>query len=230
MLFSASVSFADTQELDSKILDAKQVLAEIMAGGDQSIPEELLAKSKAIAIYPDVIKGGFIFGARFGKGVVLAKEDNGKWGPVAFSTIGGGSWGLQIGGQMTDLILVVLNDRGLSGLLSSKFVLGADAAVAAGPVGRGSEAATDLSLKAGIISYSKSRGLFAGVSLDGSVVTQDNNSNALYYKKNVTSRDILLGKAVTVQPSSAELVNALDFYSTRWSKRISATNRGGPAK
>jgi len=208
-------------ELEGRIHEAKQVLSEIMVSPDDSIPEELLAKCKAIAIYPNVIKGGFIFGARFGKGVVLSKDEKtGQWGPVAFSTIGGGSWGLQIGGQMTDLIFVVMNERGMSGLLASRFTMGADASVAAGPVGRNTQAATDLSLRAGILSYSRSRGLFGGLALDGSVVTQDNNSNSLYYGKSVTSTDILMGNAVTVQPSSQELVDALNDYSTHWSKRM----------
>jgi lipid-binding SYLF domain-containing protein len=218
--FAGSAAFADTQpQLDSRVHEAKEVLSEIMMSPDQSIPEELLAKCKAIAIYPNVLKGGFIFGARYGKGVVLSKDAQGNWGPVAFSTIGGGSWGLQIGGQMTDLIFVVMNERGLSGLLSSNFTLGADASVAAGPVGRYSQAATDLSLRAGILSYSRSRGLFGGLALDGAVVTQDNNSNTAYYGKYVTSRDVLMGGAVKPQPSSKELIDALTEYSARWAKK-----------
>ncbi len=219
-LFCSSFSYATPSDLDSRIWEAKQVLSEIMASPDQSIPEELLAKCKAIAIYPNVLKGGFIFGARYGKGVVLKKDEtSGKWGPVAFSTIGGGSWGLQIGGQATDLILVILNERGLNGLLSNNFTLGADASVAAGPVGRNSEASTDLSLRAGILSYSRSRGLFAGIALDGAVLTQDNNSNTAYYGKYVTSRDVLLGNAVQMQPSSTELAQTLNEYSARWWNR-----------
>ena len=166
-----------------------------------------------------MLKGGFIFGARFGKGVVVARDSSGKWTPVAFSTIGGGSWGLQIGGQLTDLIFVVMNERGMTGLLSNNFTLGADASVAAGPVGRDTQASTDLSLRAGILSYSRSRGLFGGIALDGAVVTQDNNSNSLYYGKNITSRDILLDHAAEVQPSSKELVDALDEYSKLWPKK-----------
>lgn len=221
LLSLSPASFADSPEqLDARIREARLVLGEIMASPDQSIPEELLARCKAIAIYPNVLKGGFIFGARFGRGVVLAKDEKGQWGPVAFSTIGGGSWGLQIGGQMTDLIFVVMNDRGLNGLLSSNFTLGADASVAAGPVGRYSQAATDLSLRAGILSYSRSRGLFGGIALDGAVVTQDNNSNTAYYNKYVTSRDILTGGAVSVQPSSRDLVNSLSEYSARWKGKI----------
>ncbi len=217
------VPVSSASDLDYRIQEAKTVLSEIMAAPDQSIPEELLAKCKAIAIYPSVLKGGFIFGARYGRGVVLKRdEQTGQWGPVAFSTIGGGSWGLQIGGQATDLILVVMNERGMSGLLSNNVTLGGDASVAAGPVGRNSEAATDLSLRAGIISYSRTRGLFAGMALDGAVLTQDNNSNTQYYGKYVTSRDILLGNAVQIQPSSKPLVDALSEYSSRWGKRIAS--------
>jgi lipid-binding SYLF domain-containing protein len=222
-----SVSYADgVGILDARITEARQVMAEVMATPDQSIPEELLAKCKAIAIYPSVLKGGFIFGARYGKGVVLKKDDKtGEWGPVAFSTIGGGSWGFQIGGSATDLILVIMNERGMSALLSNNFTLGADAAIAAGPVGRNSEAATDLSLRAGIISYSRSRGLFAGIALDGAVLTQDNDSNTAYYGKPMTSKDILLNDAVEVQPSSKELARALDEYSSHWAKRINTAKK-----
>ena len=221
-LFSPAFSYADSPgELDARIMESRQVMDEIMATPDQSIPEELLAKCKAIAIYPNVLKAGFILGGRFGKGVVLKRDENtGKWGPVAFSTIGGGSYGLQIGGSATDLVLVIMNERGMAGLLSNNFTLGGDAAVAAGPVGRNSEAATDLSLRAGIISYSRSRGLFAGIALDGAVMTQDNNSNTAYYGKYVTSKDILLGNAVQVQKSSKELLQSLEEYSGRWAKRI----------
>ena len=219
--FLISPSFAANPDLDARIWEAKQVLVEIMQAPDQSIPEELFAKCKAIAIYPNVLKGGFILSARYGRGVVLKRnEATGKWGPVAFSTIGGGGWGLQIGGSATDLILVIMNERGMNGLLSSNFTLGGDASVAAGPVGRASEASTDLSLRAGIFSYSRSRGLFAGMALDGAMVTQDNNSNTAYYGKYVTSRDILLGNAVSIQPSSQPLVDALHDYSQRWGKRI----------
>ncbi len=220
-LFGTGSSYAGSSELDARIHEAKQVLGEIMVSPDESIPEELLAKCQAIAIYPNVLKGGFIIGARYGKGVVLKKDEHtGQWGPLAFSTIGGGSWGLQIGGQMTDLIFVVMNERGVQGLLNTNFTLGADASVAAGPIGRNSQAATDLSLRAGILSYSRSRGLFGGLALDGAVVTQDNNSNSLYYGTSVTSKDILLSNAVKIQPSSKELVDALNEYSTHWAKRV----------
>lgn len=213
---SAFVSSAQASELDDRIWEAKQVIEEIQASPDQSIPEDLLAKAEAIAIYPNVLKGGFILGARYGKGVVLRKGSDGKWGPVAFSTIGGGSWGLQIGAQATDLILVVMNERGLNGLLSNNFTIGVDGAATAGPVGRNASAGTDLSMRAGMYSYSRSRGLFGGIALDGAVLTQDNNSNSLYYGKDVTSKDILQGNAVQPHKTSKELIDVLNAYSSRW--------------
>ncbi len=223
MLLVPSAGYAQSTELDSRVREANTVMREIMMAPDLSIPEELLAKCKAIAIYPSVVKGAFIFGAKFGKGVVLARDEKtGQWGPVAFSTIGGGSFGFQIGGSATDMILVVMNDRGLEGLLSSNFTLGADAAVAAGPVGRNTQAATDATLRAGVLSYSRSRGLFGGVALDGAVLTEDNNSNALYYGKSVTSRDILQGGKGEIAASSKDLVNNLNDYSGRWAKRTTA--------
>lgn len=219
-LFSTVYASANA-ELDARIQNANQVLKEIMASPDQSVPEEMIAKAKAIAIYPNVIKGSFIFGARWGRGVVVSRNPKtGEWGPVAFSTIGGGSWGLQIGGQATDLIFVVLNDRGMNGLLSNNFKLGTDASVAAGPVGRASEIGTDLTLSAGMLSYSRNRGLFAGVALDGAILTQDNNSNSAYYGKSIGSKEILLTHEVSVQPSSQDLINSLTEYSKRWSARV----------
>ncbi len=219
-------AFADVSsarpDLDDRIWNATQVLNQIMLSPDQSIPEELLAKCKAIAIYPSVLKGAFIFGARFGKGVVVTKDASGNWGPVAFSTVGGGSWGFQIGGSSTDLIVLVMNDAGMESLLRNNFTLGADAQVAAGPVGRDSQASTDLFLKASLFSYSRSMGLFAGVALDGTVLTQDNNSNSAYYGRPVTSKQILLENAATVQPTSRGLIDKLTEYSARWSARVAA--------
>lgn len=222
LFLTSSAACAETKaQLDARVVEAKKVLSQIMMTPDQSIPEELLAKCKAIAVYPSVLKAGFIFGGRFGKGVVLRRNQaTGEWGPVAFSTLGGGSWGLQIGADATDLILVILNDRGLDGLLQSNFTMGTDVGVAAGPVGRSSEAATDLTLTSGILSYSRSRGLFAGMAVQGAVLTEDNNSNSAYYGKPITSWEILFGAGVEIQPSSKELAESLKEYSSRWAKRI----------
>ncbi len=212
-------------ELDDRIWNATQVLNEIMLSPDQSIPEELLAKCKAIAIYPDVLKGAFIFGGRIGKGIVLTRDETGKWSPVAFSTIVGGSWGFQIGGSATDLILLVMNERGVESLLRNNVTLGVDVQAAAGPVGRDSQVSTDLFLKAGIFTYSKSRGLFAGMALDGAVLTQDDKSNAGYYGQDVGSKGILLKKEVQVQPSSQGLIDRLTEYSARWDKRVAGKKK-----
>jgi lipid-binding SYLF domain-containing protein len=200
-------------------------MRQIMESPDQSIPEELLAKCKAIAIYPSVIKGAFIFGGKWGQGVVLKRDDQtGQWGPVAFSTIGGANVGLQIGGQSQDLILVIMNERGLNGIMSNHCTLGADASVAAGPVGRYSSTNTDLYLSASVISYSRTWGAFAGAALDGSILTADNNSNSAYYGRPITSKEILFSHTVTVQASSQDLVNNLNEYSARWDKNPRAIN------
>lgn len=229
-LFAAAPPSAQADNVSAKVLDdrvweAGAVLDEIMVSPDQSIPEEMLAKCEAIAIYPNVLKGGFIVGAKFGRGVVVKRGADGQWGAPAFSTIGGGSFGLQIGGSATDIILVVMNERGMQSLLQNNFTLGGDAAVAAGPVGRGTQASTDLFLKAGILAYSRSRGLFAGVALDGAVLTQDNNSNTVYYGKPVTSSEILLGNSgVAMTATGKELAGKLSAYSGRWEKRVAAAD------
>lgn len=220
-LLLAPVCYAADPELDRPILQAKQVLKEIMASPDQNIPEELLARCKAIVIYPNLITGGFILGGRYGKGVVLRRDKaTGKWGSVAFSTITGTSVGFQAGIQATDLILVIMNNKGIESLLKNKFTLGVTGAVSVGPVGRTAEMATDISLRAGILAYSRSRGLFGGVALGVAVVTPDNKANAEYYGRPVTPREILFGEGVAIQASSRELVAALTEYSQRWDKRI----------
>ncbi|MCG3176710.1 MAG: hypothetical protein MOGMAGMI_01670 [Candidatus Omnitrophica bacterium] len=201
-------------ELDARVREAKLVLDEVMASPDQSIPEDLLRRCKAIAIYPSVLKGGFIIGARVGKGVIVRRDEKtGQWGQAAFSKIGGGSWGLQIGAEATDLVLVIMNERGLEGLLDNNFTLGADASIAAGPVGRSAEAGTDLSLKAAIYSYSRSRGLFGGVALQGAVVSPDRESNAEYYGRPASSYDILYAEGAQLKPSNKTLSDALAQYA-----------------
>ncbi|MEI8345401.1 MAG: lipid-binding SYLF domain-containing protein [Candidatus Omnitrophota bacterium] len=213
-------------ELDLRLQKASDVLEQMMGSPDQSIPEELLGKCKAVAIYPNVIKGAFIFGARGGTGVIVKRDSaTGRWGPVAFSVIGGGNWGLQIGGQSTDLILVVMNDRGLESLTSNSVTLGGDASVAAGPAGRDAAAATDLLLRASILTYSRTWGLFAGLSLDGSIILRDDRSNTTYYGRSVAVSDILDARGVAIAPSSSRLTQLLNEYSQRWSKNPRAMNR-----
>ncbi len=223
-LLLPSVALAqEAVEQDRLIRQAKQVLTEMMASPDQSIPEELLSKCRAIAIYPFVLKGGFLIGGRYGKGVVLKREKKtGEWGPVTFSTITGASAGLQAGIQATDLVLIIMNNKGLESLLNSKFTLGGDIAVSMGPVGRTSEISTDFYLKSMILSYSRSRGLFAGVALNGALVIPDNEADKVYYGKKVAAGDVHMSNAVPIKPSSQELIDTLNQYSQRWPKRLAS--------
>lgn len=201
---------------DRTINESREILKRLLTSPDQSIPVELLAKCKAIAIYPSVLRAGFLAGARYGHGVVLRRDKGtGQWGPVAFSKVAGVSAGLQVGIQATDLILVVMNNQGLESLLGTRFALGAGIGASVGPVGRNTEVATDLALKAGILAYSQSRGLFGGLMVDGTVVMPDDGANAAYYGKPVSSKEILFG-TIPVQPSSQELVADLQRYSSYW--------------
>lgn len=219
-IFMTSSVHADSLDQDRVIGDSKQVIKEIMSIPDQSIPEELLAKCKAIAIYPTVLNGGFLIGGRYGKGVVIKRDKKtGEWGPASFSTILGLSAGLQAGIQATDLVLIILNNKGLESLLTSKITLGADFAVAVGPVGRTSELSTDFFLRSMILSYSKSHGLFAGAALNGAVIFPDNGANNSYYGKKVTAEDVLLNGSVPVKPSTKDLNDLLDQYALQWEKR-----------
>src|SRR5215471_16714788 len=153
---------------------AAAAFQEIMSAPDQGVPQELLDRAHCVAVFPSVKKGGFIVGGQYGKGLISCRRAQGSWGSPAYFTIGGGSFGLQIGGQAVDLVLLVMNKSGVEGLLQDKFEIGAGAAVSAGPVGRNAHVSTDVLLKSQIISYSRSRGLFAGLELKGAVITQDN--------------------------------------------------------
>lgn len=169
---------------------AAQVFREIMATPDQAIPRELLGRTQCVAVFPSVIKGGFIVGARYGRGVASCRTAHG-WSAPAFFDLEGGSFGLQIGAQTTDLVMLFMNEDGMKSLLSDKFEVGADASVAAGPVGRQVGAGTDLKLDAQILSYSRSRGVFAGLELKGAVIKPDNGDLADAYGSGVTNREIL---------------------------------------
>ncbi|MFA5068611.1 MAG: lipid-binding SYLF domain-containing protein [Candidatus Omnitrophota bacterium] len=206
--------FADNTSLNIKISEADDLIREIMQMPEQSIPADLLSKAEGIAIFPSVLKGGFIFGARYGTGVALHRDKNTrKWSAPCFYRIAGGSWGLQIGGQIIDLILVITNERGMKGLLQNNFTLGGDAAVSAGPIGRNAEASTDLFLKAGILSYSRSKGLFAGIALDGAVLSPIADANENYYNQKLTSYDILMANKVQPTAEGRALIATIDKYS-----------------
>jgi SH3 domain-containing YSC84-like protein 1 len=174
------------------------VLHSIMATPDKGIPEEVLAGAKCVLVVPDLVKGGFVFGGKHGRGVATCRTENG-WSAPAFVSIGGGSWGLQIGIEDVDLVMLVMNDRGLQHLLSSKFELTGEGSVAAGPVGRHASAGTDWKMNTELLTYSRSKGVFAGLTLEGAVVEQDNDSTHAIYGRHMTFRNILSGRAPTPQ-------------------------------
>jgi lipid-binding SYLF domain-containing protein len=196
-----------------RVRDATAVFSEIMAAGDRGIPQSILGKAEGIAVFPSMVRGGFIVGGMRGRGI-LSSRNNGEWSAPAFLTLTGGSFGLQIGGQAVDLILVVNDRRGLENLVSNQFKLGADVAVAAGPVGRDAQAATDLQLRAQILSYSRSRGLFAGVTVNGSTVRQDRDANQRFYGKPLDTKAVVFGAGPGSQPEPAGAwLQVLDRYA-----------------
>jgi len=197
LLSSAAGFAADDQEKESKAADrvqaAADVLNEIQGAPDKGIPQGILGSSECVAVVPSLLKGGFIFGAKYGRGLASCRTPKG-WSAPAFFTIGGGSFGLQIGGQAVDLVLLIMNKNGVQHLLSSEFALGADASVAAGPVGREAEGDTDWKMRAEVLTYSRARGVFAGVTLNGAVVKQDKNSTREFYGHMVTTKASLTGE------------------------------------
>jgi lipid-binding SYLF domain-containing protein len=199
---------------ERKRLDScREVLEELLAG-KESIPRDLLDRAECIAVIPSVKKFALGFGGRFGKGAVVCRRAGG-WGPPLMISLGGGSFGLQIGGQAADFVFLIMNPKGVDYLMRSQFTLGVDAAVAAGPVGRTGEADTDLRVKAEILSYSRTRGLFAGLSLEGAVVKQDKDANENLYGKRVEPKELLTTPAYPVPEEARELVRFLDGVSAR---------------
>lgn len=198
-----------------KITEAAEVFGEIMAVPEQEIPAALLKKVHAIAIVPGVIKVGFVIGGRHGKGVLMTRGDNGKFGDPLFISLSSGSVGWQIGAQSSDVILVFRSRRGVDGVTSGKFTLGADASVAAGPVGRDAGAGTDVKLKSEIYSYSRARGLFAGISLEGSALQVDEEANADYYGAGVGAQTILDRRGAKPDAAAARLRSLIDQNAGR---------------
>jgi SH3 domain-containing YSC84-like protein 1 len=188
---------ADDQTKESKATDriqaAADVLDEIQGAPDKGIPQEILGSAECVAVVPSMLKGGFIFGAKYGRGMASCRTPKG-WSAPAFFSVEGGSFGLQIGGQAVDLIMLIMNDNGMKNLLSSKFELGADASVAAGPVGRHAEGNTDWKMRAEVLTYSRARGVFAGVTLNGAVIKQDKDSTREFYGHMVTFPASLKGE------------------------------------
>jgi lipid-binding SYLF domain-containing protein len=185
----------------ARLQSSVDVLHAIMATPDKGIPEEVLSNAKCILVVPDLIKGGFIFGAKHGRGVASCRTSDG-WSAPAFVSVSGGSWGLQIGVEGVDLVMLVMNDQGFQHLLSSKFQLTGEGSAAAGPVGRHASAGTDWKMNTQVLTYSRSKGAFAGLTLEGAVVQQDDDSTRAIYGKNMKFRNILSGKIST--PKSAD--------------------------
>jgi lipid-binding SYLF domain-containing protein len=192
---------------------ATEVFTEIMGTPDKGIPVELLDKAECVAIVPGMKKGGFVIGGRYGKGVVMCRRPDKTWSAPSFLTVEGGSFGLQIGLTEIDLVMLVMNRNGMDSLVGDKFTIGADASAAAGPVGRHAGADTDIKLNAELLTYSRAKGLFAGLTLNGAVVKQDRDDNLDFYGKDVDARDILLEGKYPVPPEAARLAAALSRQS-----------------
>jgi SH3 domain-containing YSC84-like protein 1 len=194
--------------------NAARVFSEIMDTPDKGIPQELLESAECVAVFPSVLKAGFIFGGRGGRGVASCRTARG-WSAPAFFHLGGGSFGLQIGAQSTDFVMLFMNNDGLNSLLSNEFTLGGDASVAAGPVGRQAGASTDLKLNAQILSYSRSKGLFAGLELKGVVIKPDKDDMRDVYGEGVTAKEVLKENKVTAPIAVRAFPTMLERYSLR---------------
>jgi len=223
MLSLGAMSWAeDTRDaaLD-RLHHAATVLHEVMATPDKGIPQEVIEHAKCVAVIPHLIKGGFIIGAEGGRGVATCRTDHG-WSAPAFFDVEGGNWGLQIGAEGIDVVMVVQNDRGMQHLLGDKFELGADASVAAGPVGRHASADTDWKMNAEILTYSRAKGLFAGLTLNGAAVHQDHDAMRAFYGHDVSFRDALYGHI----PPPADATGFLDAVrSAREQARVNREDR-----
>ncbi len=205
----SAMSWADETKdtTDDRLHHAAEVLHQVMATPDRGIPQEVLDHAKCVAVVPHLIKGGFVFGAEGGRGVATCRTDHG-WSAPAFFAVEGGTWGLQIGAEGIDLVMVIQNDRGMQQLLSSRFQLGADASVAAGPVGRHASADTDWKMNAEILTYSRAKGIFAGLTLNGAAVHQDRDAMRAFYGHDVGFREALYGH-VPPPPDAMGFLNAV---------------------
>jgi len=202
---SAALSGSETKRIE----DAATVLRELHAAPDQDVPLDLWQKASCVLVIPSLKKAAFILGGEYGKGLMSCRSE-GAWSPPVFMRLGKGSWGLQFGAQTIDLVLLVMNDKGIDKLLGNGVTLGAEASAAAGPVGRDARAATDIQLKAEILSYSRTQGVFAGVNLSGGSLRDDQDTNADLYGKGITARQVLLEKRVQLPGVARAFINALN--------------------
>ena len=213
-LIVPALSLLAKEDAQERLKDAADVMHEIMGTPDKGIPQDLLAKASCVAVVPGVKKGAFIIGAEFGKGFVICRREHMGWGAPAAIRIEGGSFGFQIGGQDTDVVLLIMNEGGIRTLERDKFTLGADASIAAGPVGRSTTADTDAYMKAEILSWSRTRGVFAGIALKGATLRPDMDDNKQLYGQRLTTREILTG-TMAMPEAARPLIAELDRYSMR---------------
>lgn len=211
-LFTSNAYAADETTQQKLLKNAKSVVEEIMSAPDLGIPSDMISRAQAVIVFPSMLKGGFLIGARYGKGVATVRNaKTGQWGPPSFITTLGGSFGLQFGAQSVDLILIVMTEKGLKGLLNNNFTLGGDMSVAAGPVGRYAEMGVDILLQGDTYSYSRSRGVFGGLSLKGTIIKANVGFNEEYYKAKLTPEEIMIdGKVKNVPESSQKFLQYMD--------------------
>jgi lipid-binding SYLF domain-containing protein len=225
-LIATTTLFAKNKE-QRRLENSGIVMQEIMNIPD-NIPHDVMEKAECVIVFPSVLKAAFVVGASYGRGAMVCRtgrEFHGPWGAPAMMALEGGSIGFQIGGQATDLVLLVMNDRGAQSILSSKVKLGGDASIAAGPVGRDASANTDAFMRAEILSYSRTRGVFVGVSLEGSTLRPDDDATADVYGQKLTAKEIVIGGRVPVPPSGRHLVRVLDRNSPYNESKESAGNK-----
>src|ERR1700704_1715834 len=219
-LFAEVANASEQTKDDDRLTNCGMVLKEILDVPD-SIPQDLLDKADCVVVFPSVLKAAFIVGGSYGRGAMSCRQGDdfkGSWGAPTMMALEGGSFGFQIGGQATDFVLLVMNESGARGILTSKVKLGGDASVAGGPVGRDASASTDATLRSEILSYSRARGLFAGVSLEGSIIRPDNNDNRRIYGKKIPAREIVLSGTIAVPPAAEQFISILDAKTPKHGK------------
>lgn len=217
LLAVTSVFSADKDKDENRLVNSGTVLREVLNVPD-NIPSALLDKADCVIVFPSVLKAAFVVGGSYGRGAMTCrsgKDFDGPWGAPTMMALEGGSFGLQLGGEATDFVLLVMNDRGANGILKSKVKLGGDASAAAGPLGRDATAETDATMRAEILSYSRARGLFAGISLAGSTIRPDNGANEKIYGRKISARDIALYHETDVPPAAHTLISTLNQRTSK---------------
>jgi len=216
-LFADVASAEDQTKDDDRLRNCGTVLKEILDVPDD-IPQDLLGKADCVVVFPSLLKSAFVVGGSYGRGAMSCRRGGdfrGTWGAPTMMALEGGSFGFQIGAEATDIVLLVMNERGARGILASKVKLGGDASVAASPVGRDASADTEATLRAEILSYARARGLFAGVSLEGSTIRPDNGDNRRVYGRKIPASDIVLSRRVAVPPAAEQLISTLDAKTSK---------------